>query len=196
LILFCSIFEGGGLEIAIARGGWKTKGESLCALFEYFMDTTCSISIGGRILSGYTYPRAPCFPPRFTVFVNAENEDKVKKMVANLFNQSFEITSSLYLANFAKTIFASLLQYHDEMQRCYGMDHIIVRNVIVSAQKFGITMTELAEWGNLVRDDFVMRNAARHPSGVFNMEYLVHFNTVSMFYTHSYCILKRIHIAS
>jgi hypothetical protein len=138
-----------------------------------------------------TYPRAPCFPPRFTVFVNAENEDKVKKMVANLFNQSFEITSSLYLANFAKTIFAPLLQHHDEMQRCYGMDHIIVRNVIVSAQKFGITMTELAEWGNLVRDDFIMRNAARNPSGVFNMEYLVHFNTVSMFYTHSYCILKR-----
>jgi hypothetical protein len=57
------------------------------------------------------------------------------------------------------------------------MNHIIVRNVIVSAQMFGITMTELAEWENLVRDDFIMRNAAHHPSGVLNMEYLVHFNT-------------------
>ena len=27
--------EGGGLEVAIARGGWKGIGESLSALFEY-----------------------------------------------------------------------------------------------------------------------------------------------------------------
>ena len=186
--LICSTpnFEGGGFEVSVARGGWKTKGESLCASFEYFMNTTFAISTGGRILSGYTNPRAPCFPPRLEVFVTNENRDKVAKMVANLFNQTFEISSSPYLGNFAKSLFACLVQHHEAMQQSHGMDHIIVRNVIASAQKFGVTMAELSDWGNLVRDDFVMRNASRHSSGNSTTDYQVHFNTVSVLHRIKY----------
>lgn len=66
--------EGGGLEVAIARGGWKGKGESLSALFEYLMNTNLSISIGGRILAGYLNPRVRCFPPRLSVVLSDENQ--------------------------------------------------------------------------------------------------------------------------
>lgn len=169
---------GGGLEVAVARGGWKTKGESLCALFEYFLNTTLAISIAGRVLSGYPNPRVPCFPPRFSVFVTAENKDKIMKMMSDLFDHSFQITGCEALLNFAKTMFASLLQYHEEMQNTYGMNHIIVRTVIQTAKKFGTTMKELREWGSLVRNDFNMRNAARSSIGSQAADYNVHFNTV------------------
>ena len=66
--------EGAGLEVAIARGGWKAKGESLTALFEYFVNTAHAISIGGRVLAGFSNPRVRCFAPRITPFVTDENE--------------------------------------------------------------------------------------------------------------------------
>jgi hypothetical protein len=66
--------EGGGLKIAIARGGWKGKGESLCALFEYLMNTCYAISIGGRILAAYLNPRVRCFPPRLSVVLTDKNQ--------------------------------------------------------------------------------------------------------------------------
>ena len=173
-----NLLIGGGLEVAVARGGWKTKGESLCALFEYFLNTTLAISTAGRVLSGYPNPRVPCFPPRFSVFVTAENKDKIMKMMSDLFDHSFQITGCQPLLNFAKTMFASLLQYHEVMQNTYGMDHIIVRTVIQSAKKFGTTMKELSEWGGLVRNDFNLRNAARSSIGSHAADYNVHFNTV------------------
>ena len=55
----------GGLEVAVARGGWKTKGESFCALLEYFLNSTTAISTAGRALCGYPNPRVPCFPQCF-----------------------------------------------------------------------------------------------------------------------------------
>ena len=56
-------------EVAIARGGWKAKSESLAALFEYFMNTTHAISIGGRVLAGFSNPRVRCFLPRISPFL-------------------------------------------------------------------------------------------------------------------------------
>lgn len=66
--------EGGGLEVAIARGGWKGKGESLSALFEYWMNTSFAISTAGRILAGHLNPRVKCYPPRLSVILSDENE--------------------------------------------------------------------------------------------------------------------------
>jgi hypothetical protein len=80
------------------------------------------------------------------------------KMISNLFDHSFQITGCHALLNFAKTMFSSLQQYHEEMQNTYGMDHIIVRTVIQTAKKFGTTMKELSEWGSLERNDFHLRN--------------------------------------
>ena len=166
------------VEVAVARGGWKTKGESLCALFEYFLNTTQAISTAGRALSGYPNPRSPCFPPRFSVFVTSDNKDKVMKMISDLFDNSFQISGCSALQNFAKTMFASLLQYHDEMQRNYGMDHIIIRAIVQSAKKFGVSMREITQWGDLVRNDFALRNSARSSFGSQASDYNVHFNTV------------------
>ena len=147
-------------------------------MFEYFLNTTTAISTAGRALCGHPNPRVSCFPPRISVFVTADNKDKIKKMISELFDNSFQITRCEALHGFAKTMFASLLQHHDEMQSTYGMEHIIVRRVIQTAQKFGTTMRELSEWGSLVRDDFNLRNAARSSSESQAADYNVHFNTV------------------
>ena len=151
-------------------------------MFEYFLNTTTAISTAGRALSGYPNPRVSCFPPRISVFVTADNKDKIMKMISELFDNSFQITRCEALQGFAKTLFASLVQYHDEMMNAYGMEHIIVRRVIQTAQKFGATMRELSEWGSLVRDDFNLRNAARSSTGSQAADYNVHFHTVSSSY--------------
>ena len=170
--------EGGGFEVAVARGGWKAKGETICALFEYYMNTTLSINIAGRILSGFKNPRSPSYPPRFNSFVTSENKAKVMSMLGYLLDKRFHISVSPVLGSFAKVMFASLLQYHEPMQHTYGMDHIIVRYVIDSARKFNISNLELTEWGNLVRRDVALRNAARNSSGSQSTDYAVHCNTV------------------
>ena len=99
-------------------------------------------------------------------------------MIANLFNQSFEITLCPALRIFCKTLFASLLQYHEAMQHTYGMDHIIVKAVINSAVKFGVSFSELRKWGVTFREDFDMRNAARNRDDNNISNYIVNFNTV------------------
>lgn len=165
--------EGGGFEVAVARGGWKSKGESITALFEYYMCTTSSVSIAGRILSGYPNPRVGCFPPTFSAFVTSENKDQVMRMMSDLLDSRFMISTCPSLSMFAKTMMSSLLQYHEELIILYGSKHLIVRAVSESAQKFGITSSRLSEWGRLIREDFAMRNGGRcQPSsaaGDFNM---------------------------
>lgn len=112
-------------------------------------------------------------------------------MISDLFDQNFRITGCGALKNFAKTMFASLLHHHEEMQASYGMDHIIVRLFVLSARKFGITMREITDWGNSVRNDFRMRNSTRHLNQSQTADSGVHFYTVSV---DSVYIINTIHI--
>ena len=64
-------------------------------------------------------------------------------MISFLFNKTFDMSTSPTLGTFAKTMFASLLQYHEVMQRDYGINHIVVISLNDCAKMFGITMREL-----------------------------------------------------
>ena len=109
------------------------------------MCTTSAVSTAGRILSGYPNPRIGCYPPRFSAFVTSENKDVVMRIMSDLLDCRFMISACPELSMFAKTMMASLLQYHDEIITVYGSRHIIVRSVSEKAHKFGITSSRLSE---------------------------------------------------
>jgi hypothetical protein len=85
------------------------------------------------------------------------------KIVADLFDTAYCLTKNDTLLPFAKTMFASLLQYLNDVIRDCGTANTIISHIVKSSMKFGITLKVLIAWGNIVRDDFALRNASRVP---------------------------------
>ena len=84
------------------------------------------------------------------------------KIIADLFDTGHRVTEKLL--PFAKTMFASLLQYLDDLIRHCGTSNIVVSHIVNSGAKFGVPLKTLIEWGFIVSDDFALRNSIRVPA--------------------------------
>lgn len=97
------------------------------------------------------------------------------KIIADLFDTAYSITKNAMLLPFAKIMFASLLQYLNDVIRDCGTANTVISHIVKSSLKFGITLKVLIDWGNIIRDDFSLRNAARVPCT--DNDYVAHVAT-------------------
>ena len=96
---------GVSMSHVIMRGGWDLSG--INKVFEYMLQVTTSVSIGGRALAGWPNPRLPCYPATVTCVRNESNQEQMDALQGLLFS-SFNF-SKWNLDALRDMLYASLL---------------------------------------------------------------------------------------
>lgn len=120
------------LQHIIMRGGWEFSG--FCNVFEYMLQITTSVGVGGRALAGWPNPRAICYPPSMMIVITEENSQLIANFQSSLLPFDF-VTRQL--EKLGDVLLASIVQHLEAVATTYGTNHIIVATVMGVAKRLG-----------------------------------------------------------
>lgn len=146
------------LEMAIARGGWDFSG--VCALFEYAMGQQQSVDQAGKAIGKWPNIFCPIKAPE-CIFLNDANEAKFNYLISICFsNAYFAIMESVECSPFGRSLFATLLMYHEEFTSMFPNNEVS-KILINNAAQVQLTETDLLELGTQVRNHYRSNNLAQ-----------------------------------
>ncbi len=146
---------------AVHRGGWDHPLASVTTVLEYMIQSPETLATAGKALAGWPDPKQSVYPPRcvpIMATLTAADEDKMYKVVQELFITARFSMLSGNLKPFAMTMFAAILMYLPEFIAAYGDKHIVITNLCAAATRFNVTMPTLLRWGALLKEDWRARN--------------------------------------
>lgn len=149
------------LVTAVHRGAWDYPMASITTAMEYVTQTIETVSIAGKALAGWPDPTQDVFPPRCEPILTTLTKDGTNRLY-NLLNALFTnarcALMSSKLRPFAQSMFASLVMHLSEFIAKYGDRHVVIINLRDNADRVGVSMSTLQQWGDLVRADWKERN--------------------------------------
>uniref|UniRef100_A0A7S3H495 Uncharacterized protein n=1 Tax=Spumella elongata TaxID=89044 RepID=A0A7S3H495_9STRA len=151
----------GDVVVGTVRGGWGGQLAGVATILEYHMESDYTLSIGGKALAGWSDPKKPVFPPScdaITATMSTEQVAHFHNFLRYLFNAvHFDIVNSP-LHPLAFCMWASFVQYLPQFIALCGRDHVVMVTLETANRKFGYTLTQLRQWGELVNTDWKLRN--------------------------------------
>ena len=139
-----------GLSIAEVslRGGWYFT--DITKAYEYLIAEEYTVSLGGKVLAGWDKQQQKCAVPKCK-FMSMMTEKKRKDF------ESF-MTHFRYACNMptklVEVMCASVLKNLELFIKDYGSHHIIIRSLYNKAERCGISVNELLDYGKIVQDDY------------------------------------------
>ena len=146
---------------SIMRGGWDFKGES--QIFHY-LTKKLHIAKAGKVLAGWSDAQVRVSAPSLDSFLTSENKDRVEELCKELFMGVGIPELQGQLKPFRNVMVASLLMYHEEVKEVLQDDALIVKTLNAAAIRCDIRLAELRDWGESVKTQFVLQNAANKAS--------------------------------
>lgn len=148
-----------GVEHAVMRSGHDHT--NICSVFEYLYAQAHLVATAGRALQEYPSPKNKSPQPRL-LFLNEENKVLMANFMTELFGfYESDFSPSGKLWEFAKCIFATFLMHVDNFLLSLPAHHFLVLKLQQISSKFQIATDQLRQWGELIRQDFYQKNAAR-----------------------------------
>lgn len=151
----------GDVVVGTVRGGWGGQLSGVATILEYHMESDYTLSIGGKVLAGWSDPKKPVSPPScdaFTASMTTEQVAHFHSFLRFLFNAvHFDIMNSP-LRPLALCMWASFVQYLPQFIALCGRNHVVVVTLEAATRKFGYTMTTLRHWGEVVDSNWKLHN--------------------------------------
>ena len=137
-----------GLNIAEVslRGGWYFT--DITKAYEYLIAEEYTVSRGGKVLGGWDKD-FKCFTPKCG-FTNTMSEKKKRDF--NSFLNSFRYASNMP-SMLVEVMCASVLKNLETFTREYGSNHIINKQLFSKAERCGISISELTEYGKMISEE-------------------------------------------
>lgn len=164
-MIFCPMLS---LFSAIARGGWNFKSESQA--FGYFTQKKHVVA-GGLALAGFYNPNIKVHAPSLAAIgTDATTVAMLNKFSGELFNNVGVPELATTLKDYRDVLVASLLMYYEQVLASLGKDSPIIKTMRLAAINVGSDIATLAQWGEAVRDRYIVQNAANIGGGDGNAE--------------------------
>jgi hypothetical protein len=107
--------------------------------------------------------------PNLNLIINDTNSQLINNFMNHLFNVQenfFKVGNKL--RKLLECTFATMLMYHAPLINKYGESHIVNKSILRSGREFLVNGKMLLEWGELIRVDWVFRNAKAQSNNVEN----------------------------
>ncbi|OYX41102.1 hypothetical protein B7Y94_05555 [Candidatus Saccharibacteria bacterium 32-49-12] len=149
-----------GVVAAVHRGGWEYPVASVTTMLEYMVQSPETLALAGKALAGWPEPRHFVSPPRCDNVTNTltpAESIRFGNCISALFSNA-RCDLLHHLRPFAFTMFASLLMYLGSFIQKYGDKHIVIVNLVTTADRFQFSKATLIHWGQLIQQDWKDRN--------------------------------------
>ena len=132
----------------------------------YVMSVPALTMVPARAIADWPNPEEMVYPPTLDA-LGAENVDKVRKFIQNLFYIAPELDdlrSHGRLTMLVQTALASIIMYHPQMEADYPNGNIIVEKVNAAAETAGISAEEFKDWSDRIKKRFELDNFPQSPT--------------------------------
>lgn len=107
--------------------------------------------------------------PNLKLVINETNSQLINSFMNHLFHiqeDFFKVENKL--RKLLECMFATVIMYHAQLVNKYGESHIINKSIIRYGREFQVNEKMLVEWGEVIRVDWILRNAKPETNNVEN----------------------------
>lgn len=130
------------------------------------------LKIAGLALSGYEDTRVHVSAPTCEAFLQVMKEDERQKFsnfLSNITSGPFDISSNQsHLQQLGYHMFASFMRWYPLFTEQYGWNHCTFNKLKAAMVTFEYNWEQFSEWSDLVRRDFLVKNAKIFGNATYN----------------------------
>ena len=145
------------LHHIIIRGGWSM--EDVCKVFEYLLQLSSTVAIGGRALAHAPDIYKGAFPPKMIADADPETKEFFSRFVNILLLPKVpERFATSSLRTLLDIVAAELIMRHDKMLVDLGGHDPVVKLITATVKQLNMTPTQFRNLGAAIESDWLKRN--------------------------------------
>lgn len=155
--------NGDSLLLCMIRGKWQEYMKQFYNVLEYWYETMLIAIRAARAGNGWKNSKQQVFIPNFFKLFDDATITKITNLCHLLCNAhthfTYEIPEMKHMKHMCFRMFATFLMYLNEFITKYSVNHIVIRQVLKHAKTIDISLDELKLWGEVIKSDWVRKNA-------------------------------------